>query len=89
MQASTRQYGRLIKMILRLMCALLPIIAGLFITNLVFIVSYAGLLGLTMCYFFPIALQLKSQYMCCIIFSKRNRQGEISLPASSTPSEDV
>ena len=88
-QASRRRYGRPIKIILRLVCALFPICAALFITNLVFIVSYAGLLGLTMCFFFPIALQLKSQYRCYIVFSKGNRQGEISFSSSSTPSEDV
>ena len=87
-QASRRRYGRLVKMILRILCAFIPIFAALFITNLVFIVSYAGLLGLTMCYFFPIALQLKSQYKCYIVFSKTNQQSEVSLSSSATI-EDV
>ena len=87
-QANKRKYGRLIKIALRVICAVIPIFAALFVTNLVFIVSYAGLLGLTMCYFFPIALQLKSQLRCYIVFSKCNWQGDVSLSPSNT-SEDV
>ena len=89
-QAHKRRYGRLIKIVLRVICAVIPIFAALFITNLVFIVSYAGLLGLTMCYFFPIALQLKSQLRCYIVFSKCNWQGGVSLsPDNTNTSEDV
>jgi len=58
------KYGKLMLITLRLVCAVLPIIGSLFIANLVFIIKYAGLLGLFICYFFPIVLQLRSQYVC-------------------------
>lgn len=86
-QANKHRYGRLIKVALRLICAVIPIFAALFLTNLVFIVSYGGLLGLTMCYCFPIALQLKSQYQCYLVFRNSNQQDDVSL--SSAASEDV
>ena len=58
------KYGKLILIGLRFITATLPIIASLFIANLVYIVTYAGLLGLCICYLFPIMLQLRSQYVC-------------------------
>ena len=73
-QANTVRYGRLVKMSLRVVCAIIPITAALFATNLVFIVKYGGILGLTMCYFFPIALQLKSQYECFLVFGTKPGQ---------------
>ena len=63
-QLDKHKYGKLMLITLRLVCAVLPIIGSLFIANLVFIVKYAGLLGLFICYFFPIVLQLRSQYVC-------------------------
>jgi len=86
-QTNRRKYSRLIKIALRVICAVIPIFAALFVTNLVFIVSYAGLLGLTMCYFFPIALQLKSQYKCYIVFYDSYCQDDMSL-SSNAPNED-
>lgn len=73
-QANKRRYGRLVNIALRVICAIIPIFAALFITNLVFIVSYGGLLGLSMCYLFPIALQLKSQFRCYVVFGDANQQ---------------
>ena len=75
-QANTVRYGRLVKISLRVVCAIIPITAALFATNLVFIVKYGGILGLTMCYFFPIALQLKSQYKCFLVFGNQLNQNE-------------
>ena len=77
-QANKVRYGRLVKMSLRVVCAIIPITAALFATNLVFIVKYGGILGLTMCYFFPIALQLKSQYKCYLVFGDNGNQNENS-----------
>lgn len=87
-QANNRRYGRLIKIVLRIICAVIPIFAALFVTNLVFIVSYGGLLGLSMCYFFPIALQLKSQYKCYLVFSKCNWQNDVSLSRSNSDTSE-
>ena len=55
---------------LRVGTAILPIIAALFIANLVYVVKYGGLLGLFICYFFPIILQLQSQYVCYKTFKE-------------------
>ena len=63
-ELNKHRYGRLMLIALRLGTAILPIIASLFIANLVYVVKYAGLLGLFICYFFPIILQLRSQYVC-------------------------
>jgi len=63
------KHGKLILIGLRLGTAVFPIIASLFIANLVYVVKYAGLLGLFICYFFPIILQLRSQYVCHKTFS--------------------
>ncbi|XP_065903956.1 transmembrane protein 104 homolog [Dysidea avara] len=57
-QLHKHKYGKVMLIAIRLVYTVLPIIESLFITNLVFIVKYAGLLGLFICYFFPIALQL-------------------------------
>lgn len=58
------KHGRLLLVVLRLVTAIPPIVASLFIANLVYVVTYAGLLGLCICYLFPIILQLRSQYVC-------------------------
>lgn len=63
-ELNKHKYGRLILIALRLLTATVPIIAALFIANLVYVVTYAGLLGLFICYLFPIILQLRSQYVC-------------------------
>ena len=71
------KYGRLILIILRLVTSALPIVGALFIANLVYIVTYAGLLGLCICFLFPVMLQLRSQYVCHKTF------GEVFTRASS------
>lgn len=67
-ELAKHKYGKLLLIGLRVGTALLPIIASLFIANLVYVVKYGGLLGLFICYFFPIILQLRSQYVCHRIF---------------------
>ena len=68
-QLNRHKHGKLILIALRLITATLPVVAALFIANLVYIVTYAGLLGLCICYLFPILLQLRSQYVCHKTFS--------------------
>jgi len=70
-QLDKYKFGKLILVAFRLVCAVLPVVASLFIANLVFIVKYAGLLGLFICYFFPIILQLRSQYVCYKTFGTK------------------
>lgn len=69
-ELTKHKYGRLLLISLRVGTAILPIVAALFIANLVYVVKYGGLLGLFICYFFPIILQLRSQYVCHKMFKK-------------------
>ena len=69
-ELTKHKYGKLLLLALRLGTVLLPVMASLFIANLVYVVKYAGLLGLFICYFFPIILQLQSQYVCHKMFRK-------------------
>ena len=59
----------LIQLLLKFIIALLPLVVALFITNLVYIVKYAGLVGFFIGLFCPIILQLRSQWLCAQYFS--------------------
>lgn len=75
-QVSRFKNGKLILVALRLVSAVLPLAGSLFITNLAYIAKYVGLLGLFVCYFFPIMLQLRSQYVCHKIFKEAMSSSE-------------
>ena len=57
-------YDGLILVAMRAVVAILPIVCSLFISNLVYILKYGGLVGFLTVFFFPLALQLASQYVC-------------------------
>ena len=48
----------------------MPIVCSLFISNLVYILKYGGLVGFLTAFFIPLALQLASQYKCVKVFGK-------------------
>ena len=50
--------------------AILPIVCSLFISNLIYILKYAGLMGFMTALLFPLLLQLASQYKCVKVFGK-------------------
>ena len=52
------------------LAASLPIGVTLFVSNLVVVINYAGLIGLFICFYFPILLQLRSQWVCQETFSQ-------------------
>ena len=54
----------LIQLSMKFVIALLPIFIALFVSNLVYVLKYAGLAGFSIALFFPIILQLRSQWMC-------------------------
>lgn len=56
--------SKIIQLALKLVMTIIPILIGLFVTNLVYIVKFAGLVGFFIGLFFPIALQLRSQWVC-------------------------
>lgn len=57
-----------IRLTLKFLAAALPIVAALFVSNLVYVLKYAGLIGFGMCFFFPTLLQLQSQRVCKRVF---------------------
>ena len=57
------RFDWVIRLLLKLIVAILPIAAALFISNLVYVLKYAGLFGFFICFFFPAALQLRSIFV--------------------------
>ena len=53
-----------LRIALRLIVAIFPILAAFGVANLVYVLKYAGLMGFNICFFFPTALQLRSVYVC-------------------------
>ncbi|KAL5487354.1 hypothetical protein EMCRGX_G019943 [Ephydatia muelleri] len=61
-------YEHIIILVMKVVFAVLPIVASLFVTNLVYVLTYAGLMGFFICFFFPTSLQLASQWKCSKVF---------------------
>jgi hypothetical protein len=49
---------------IKFLSAILPIVAALFVSNLVYVLKYAGITGFFICFLFPTALQLRSIWVC-------------------------
>ena len=62
-------YYTLIHLGMKFLAAILPIGVSFFVSNLVFVTKYAGLIGFFICFYFPIVLQLRSQWVCQKKFS--------------------
>ena len=58
---------------MRLGGSILPILAAMGISNLHYILNYAGLVGFSICFFFPTALQLGSQWVCKKTFTENQK----------------
>lgn len=54
----------ILRISLRLVIAIIPILAAFGVANLVYVLKYAGLMGFNVCFFFPTMLQLRSIYVC-------------------------
>jgi len=54
------RFDPILRLLLRFFAAIIPILAALGISNLVYVLKYAGLFGFGICFFFPTALQLQS-----------------------------
>lgn len=52
-----------LRLVLKIVSAILPIAAAFGVANLIYVLKYAGLFGF-MCFAFPVLLQLKSIYIC-------------------------
>lgn len=59
----------LLQLLMKFIAAVIPIFVALFVSNLVYVLKYAGLTGFFIAFFFPIVFQLSSQWVCCKTFS--------------------
>ena len=69
---------------LRLVSAVLPLLASFGVANLIYVLKYAGLFGFGICFFFPTILQLRSIYVCM----KKFAGVHVSLSGSHSKSQD-
>ena len=78
---------RIIQVVMKFVAAMLPIVVALFVSNLVYVLKYAGLLGFFISLFFPILWQLTSQWICfrCNIVSNRKRDSAKGFSNEDTP----
>ena len=57
-----------IRMGMKFVSAILPILVALAVSNLVTVLKFAGLIGFFICFFIPTLLQLSSQWICVKTF---------------------
>lgn len=53
---------------MKFLAAILPICVAMFVSNLVTVLNYAGLIGFFIAFFFPILLHIRSQWVCVQTF---------------------
>lgn len=72
-----------LRITLRLIVAIVPILASMGVANLIYVLKYAGLMGFFICFFFPTILQTRSIYVCKRVFVP----SQISLSGSHSNAE--
>ena len=70
---------------IKFLSAALPIVAGLFVSNLVYVLKYAGITGFFICFLFPTALQLRSIWVCSQEFGSPSSLVEMKRLGSLSP----
>ena len=65
----------MLQLVIKFIAASLPIAAALLVSNLVYILKYAGLTGFFISFFFPTALQLSSIWRCSKEFPPHSHSG--------------
>ena len=76
---SKYRYDWLLRLSLRLIGALLPILAAYGVANLLYVLTYAGLVGFGVSFLFPTVLQLRSTFICIKKFRKTEGQRNSSV----------
>lgn len=71
----------LLQLGIKFISASLPIAAALFVSNLVYVLKYAGLTGFFISFFFPTALQLSSIWKCSKVFPLQGQGGRGQTPS--------
>ena len=74
------RFDLLLRLFLRFVVALIPIMAAFGVANLIYVLKYTGLVGF-MCFLFPFSLQVRSIQVCKKTFSKVL----VSVTGSSSP----
>lgn len=64
-----------LQLFIKFMVAILPIAAAMLVSNLVYVLKYAGLMGFFISFFFPTALQLSSMWKCSKVFATQTGSG--------------
>ena len=72
------KYDWLLRIFIRFFSAILPLVLGFAAANLVFILTYAGLLGFVTYFLVPVVLQLRSIYVYKKMFSPQPAKPEMS-----------
>ena len=72
------KYDWLLRLFIRLFSAILPLVLGFAAANLVFIITYAGLLGFVTYFLVPAVLQLRSIYVCKKMFNPQPPKPDMS-----------
>lgn len=81
---SKRKLDFILRLVLRLIVGILPILAALGVANLVYVLKYAGLMGFNICFFFPTVLQWRSMSVC----KRKFAPSHISVSGSHTKDEE-
>ena len=69
-EASKSRCRSILLMVMKLVTALIPISVAMFVSNLVTVLKYLGLLEICSSLFFPVLLQLSSQWLCYKTFKR-------------------
>ena len=64
------RFDWILRVVLRLLGSITPLLAAMGMANLIYVITYGGLSGFIVCYFFPAFLQLISICTCTKKFSK-------------------
>ena len=82
------RYDWLLRFFLRLVGALLPIVAAYGVANLVYVLTYAGLVGFGVSFLFPTVLQLRSTFVCIKKFRNTSVEDTVRLNSLHTTDAD-
>ena len=77
-----------VRLLLKFVASLAPILVAMAVSDLYVVLNYAGLMGFFICYFTPTFLQLCSQFVCIKTFSEAISGEESSKVSSASFAAD-
>ena len=78
-----------IRLGLRAVIAILPIVCAILLSNLIYVLTYSGLATFFNFFFFPAILQLLSQRQCVKVFGSNQKTGFIDSQVAQEDSESL